>query len=43
MTPILLHLQVKNEIQSLCILRHMFVIPAFRSSDATSQFMSIKK
>lgn len=35
MTPIPLHLQVKNEIQSLCILRHMLVISASRSSDVT--------
>lgn len=42
MIPIL-HLQVKNEIQSLYILSHMLAILAFRSSDVTSQFMSIKK
>lgn len=42
MNPTLLHLQVKNEIQSLCSFRYMLVIPAFRSSAVTLQFMSIR-
>lgn len=43
MILILLQMQVKNEISSLCILKHVLVITAFGFSDVTTQFSSMKE